>query len=435
MQNSVWQLNPAAFILAENRSLSRADLWNQAWLWAQNLPAKPVVINLFQDRAKFICCLMAVALRQGTTILPPDTAEQTLQALQSQHQAWLAADFELPARLQTAEISSLNWQLNSEIAAQPIDFAPVFDAQIWLFTSGSTGEPKKVSKSWSEMLLLAQQAVASLQIQPDLTFISTVPSQHMFGLETSVFWPLIAGVKIWQFQVFYPADIEKLMLELSGKKLLISTPLHLKTLAEFELEKLQIQQIVSATAAMSFELSSSLIQKFNAQVFEVLGSTETASFAVRQHQIPANENWKLYRNNRFVVTKTGQPGLVNEDLQTVQEIADLIEIFDPQTFKLVGRRKDLIKIAGKRQSFMQLNNCLQSCVADGVFIWSEQQDRLEALVVSDLNPQQIRQALADKIDQVFMPRKIHYLQKLPRNKLGKIQRQALDDLITKLRSQ
>src|SRR5439155_25102434 len=60
-----------------------------------------------------------------------------------------------------------------------------------LFTSGSTGTPHAHKKTWGELADGALALTRSVGTPPAGTAIlGTVPPQHMFGLETTVMFPL-----------------------------------------------------------------------------------------------------------------------------------------------------------------------------------------------------------------------------------------------------
>jgi 3-hydroxymyristoyl/3-hydroxydecanoyl-(acyl carrier protein) dehydratase len=102
---------------------------------------------------------------------------------------------------------------------------------------------------------------------------------------------------------------------------------------------------------------------------------------------------------------------------------------------LLGRDTDLIKIAGRRTSLAALNAILLDIAGleDGVlFVPSgaapEQRPVLIYTRGTSLSPAQLKTALKQKIDQVFVPRTFIEVDKLPRNERGKLNLQALTSL-------
>jgi acyl-coenzyme A synthetase/AMP-(fatty) acid ligase len=64
-------------------------------------------------------------------------------------------------------------------------------------------------------------------------------------------------------------------------------------------------------------------------------------------------------------------------------------------------------------------------VRDGVVFMPGDATRTAALVVSELPPAHILDALAQHIDPVFLPRPLLMVQQLPRNAVGKLTQAAL----------
>ncbi len=65
------------------------------------------------------------------------------------------------------------------------------------FTSGTIGRPKAIHKTWREFQQSAHLAASHFGLEhKNWTIVSTVPPQHMYGLETSLFWPLFSSVAI-----------------------------------------------------------------------------------------------------------------------------------------------------------------------------------------------------------------------------------------------
>ena len=74
----------------------------------------------------------------------------------------------------------------------PESFDPV-EASIELFTSGSTGDPKRIRKTFSNFL--AESAALEDLWGHDFEaaeIVATVPHQHLYGLTFKIVWPLLS---------------------------------------------------------------------------------------------------------------------------------------------------------------------------------------------------------------------------------------------------
>ena len=119
-------------------------------------------------------------------------------------------------------------------------------------------------------------------------------------------------------------------------------------------------------------------------------------------------------------------------------MCDELEPIDADRFLLHGRLADLVNIAGKRSSLAYLNHQLNSIagVVDGVFFFPEEPHpsqagvaRVAAAVVAPrLDAARLTEALRQRIDPVFLPRPLLFVERLPRNGTGKLPREALRSL-------
>ncbi len=119
-------------------------------------------------------------------------------------------------------------------------------------------------------------------------------------------------------------------------------------------------------------------------------------------------------------------------------LADVLEVVDAETFRLLGRSNDLINVAGKRSSIGHLDYHLNSIegVVDGAFWMPPDGDadkggivRLVAFVVAPgVARERIVDALRERVDAAFLPRRVVHVDALPREATGKLTRAGLADL-------
>jgi acyl-coenzyme A synthetase/AMP-(fatty) acid ligase len=116
-------------------------------------------------------------------------------------------------------------------------------------------------------------------------------------------------------------------------------------------------------------------------------------------------------------------------------LSDVIELRG-EYFLLHGRQADMVNIAGKRSSLGYLNHQIASVpgVLDAAFFLPDEEDdkgitRLALFVVAPgLQRQQLLSALRQRIDAIFLPRPVVFVQKLPRDATGKLLRNELQEL-------
>lgn len=406
--------------MIEGGFFDREQSWPLARLQAlacalhEDQPLGSPLINAEPGRAHFALGLLRANLAAQGSLLPASESPEHLQALQSRY---AAAQYPLPASLvlPKAVADSIAWWDSPNA--------------VLCFTSGSTGEPKLIAKSWRALSGSVQGMAAAAGWQAGATkIVATVPPQHMFGLEMSVLSVLVAGCWAHVSKPFFPADVMAAMTDAQGATVLVSTPLHLRALLKSGLEWPRLEQIVSATAPLDQALARSLEAASDAQVLEVYGSTETGAVACRH--TARDDVWTLFGNVEFAE----DGALSAEHLPDACRLQDEIEVLDKRRFRLLGRPQNMLKVAGKRYSLDALTHELQSIdgVCDAVALVPPASERPAALVVSSqLEPAQIRQILSHRLDPVFLPRPLLMVEAIPRNATGKLQRAELLKLLAR----
>ncbi len=403
-------------------TFSHADLLAHAVALSKKLPEKKYPINLSQDRYLFIVAYLAVCLREQITLLPSNQAPKTLIDLKETYpDSYILSD----------NLAEADFFISYESLEKSSILLPAINIDRTLsisFTSGSTGTPKAIPKTWREFQTSAELALQRFNLKnQSITFISTVPMQHMYGLETSLFWVLFSQLSLHNSRPFYPEDIRNTLNSIKNDKILVSTPRHLKSCCQIEAKWRDIKFILSSTAPMDRLLANQIEQNLHAPVFELFGSTETLSFATRRPT--ESSKWQLYASISLM-HKNEQFILQGGHIAKPHILDDNFRIEDKFFFTLLGRSADTLKIAGKRASLSELNQLLVQItgVEDGIF-FSSKNDRLSALVVSQLPKKTIIQHLKESIDEVFMPRVIYAVTAIPRNEMGKIIKTELEQLI------
>ena len=148
------------------------------------------------------------------------------------------------------------------------------------------------------------------------------------------------------------------------------------------------------------------------RMFEIYGCSEIGSLAVRQEHRQSTD-WTFF--DIFDLDLNQEQLQVSSPLLDAPvTLADRFGKGGDNRMQLLGRASDLVKVAGKRESLARLNSELLSLpgVTDGVVYQPEALgvpggERLAAFVVGkNLNPANLRQALASKLDPAFVPRPI-----------------------------
>ncbi len=408
------------------RPISRAVFLGHVAYVAPQLPPARFLLNLCEDRYRFMVAFAAAGLNGQTILLPSSRANLHLQQL--------SEEYPNSARIGDADITSALEEADRVDSTEfTIPDLPGAHVMAVAFTSGSTGRAKPNPKSWGELVSGARQARRRFGFAAGMTIVATVPPQHMYGLETSIMTALASEASVHGGRPFFPDDVRAALAAVPAPRVLVTTPIHLQACVRAGLRWPSTAFLISATAPLGPALAAQAETTFGAPVLEIYGFTEAGSIASRRTL--DGDRWRLYDGFQL---RDGR--LSGAHLPESVPLNDLVEVCGETEFRLFGRREDLINIAGKRNSLAALNHQLNQIagVVEGVFVLPDdtgaEVQRLMALVVAPaLSERQVLAALAERIDPVFLPRPLLKVGALPRNDTGKITREALLALIGLIR--
>lgn len=400
---------------------------------AESLPDRPTVLNLATSRYEFLVGFAAAILRCQLTLLPQSRASQTLRRIAGDY----PDSYGLTDRDETIDgIESVSIQLRGGQAPWPgeIPRVPLNQVVAVAFTSGSTGQPMPNMKTWGALTAVAHATGSRLGIKGGdrASVVATVPHQHMFGLEASVMLPIMHGLVMHAGRPLFPADIRSVLADLTGQRILVTTPLHLRACVTEGVRFPPVALILSATAPLSHSLAKEAERHFHTEVHEIFGFAEAGSVAERR--TIDGDRWRPLDGVRVVQDQTSW--MVHaEYLPAPVPVPDRITVDAQGMFVIHGREADQVNVAGHRVSLGELNQKLLEIdgVQDGVFFMPEEGadlvTRLMAFVVAPgKTSEEIQRALRTHIDPVFMPRPLICLSSLPRNATGKLSRESVSEL-------
>jgi acyl-coenzyme A synthetase/AMP-(fatty) acid ligase len=391
------------------------------------LPARGAMINLCDDRYRFIVAFAAAQCAKQTVLLPSARVEQVVSEVERSHEpTYRFSDAEVDAALVLARTRSFT--------------RPQTDHTAMIgFTSGSTGQPRPFPKRWDSIQantannLRAMLHVLGANSTPAM--LATVPPQHMYGMELSVLVPLFSGISVHSARPLFPADVAKALAELPEPRILVSTPVHMRTLVESPQIMPRTQLIVSATAPLDAVLAQAVEAKFDGVLLEMFGSTETCVIASRRTALESE--WQSYAGISLEPVEEGT-WVKAPWLSTPILLQDHFEVRDDQRFVVKGRNTDMVEVAGKRASLADLTRRVLAIpgVQDAIVFQPDSSAasgirRVAALVVAQgMTSAAVLKQLESAVDAAFLPRPLVIVERLPRNELGKLPK---DELLRMLR--
>jgi acyl-coenzyme A synthetase/AMP-(fatty) acid ligase len=412
-----------------------ADVRRVAARLAAHERERRYVVNACGDRYRFAVAFCAALVDGRVNLLPSSRAPGALTELAARYPAHVvaidaepAADFSASVLIEQAPGDGFAWP--------PPRIARDAEAAI-AFTSGSTGVPLAQVKLWGSLVDGAAGERTALALQaapPDTVLVGTVSPQHMFGLESTVLLALHGPFAFADAHPLHPEQVAAALAAVSGHRVLVTTPVHLRALAASSTPMPPLAGIVCATAALTQELAARCEALWHTQVREIYGCTETGQVAARR--TVEGPQWHALPGVSIEEREDGFWASGGHVLKAAP-LADLLRLQDAQTFLLEGRSNDLVNVAGRRTSLAALNHALLAIegVVDGTFFVPDEpaaggrEARLLAFVVAPRRPRtEILAALRERVDPVFLPRPLVLVDALPRNATGKLPRADLSAL-------
>lgn len=318
-------------------------------------------------------------------------------------------------------------------------------------TSGSTAKPKRIVKTFES---LAAETVfhrdhtvaATLKGEPakEVTVLATIEPGHMYGMLWRVLLEKAVAAKVDEEVILTPESLIAKM-RAAKKVMLVTTPSFLKRFAAYA-DQYEVPpncvEIVTSGALLTAEVSAAAKRVFGVSPLEIFGSTETGGVAWRRQDgnCPQPYDWQVFAP---VKVRVNPEGCLTVDspfsYQRGFTMGDGAELSpDARSFKLLGRRDRLVKIAEERVSLPEMEAKIAELdsVREAALVTLEGTHGtvLGAVLAVDvvklaIPPEEItrgRMALAmrSRLLPIFpkgtVPRRYRFVRELPRNQQGKV---------------
>ncbi|KAA0678512.1 AMP-binding protein [Azospirillum brasilense] len=310
------------------------------------------------------------------------------------------------------------------------------ETPLTFFTSGSTGEPKRVVRTLGmlEAEALATEAVLGRLAGPTARVHATVPHQHVYGLNFRLLWPLVTGRP---FASAMHELWETALAALDAGSVLVTSPAHLTRLAGIAPlpPSRRPALVLSAGAPLPEPAAREAAAVFGTPVTEIFGSTETGAIAHRRRDAE-DPSWRPLPGVVAGRTPDGRLRVGATHVEGREHVSsDLVEMAEDGGFRVLGRADRIAKVEGKRVSLPEVEAQLRRSplVADAAALMLEQ---LCAVVVpsaegaarlADLGAfrfgRLLRRELSAVQEPAGLPRRWRFVSRLPDGTLGK-RRQA-----------
>jgi acyl-coenzyme A synthetase/AMP-(fatty) acid ligase len=403
---------------------------------AAALPQRRHVLNACADRYRFTVAFAASLVANKVSLLPSTHTPEVIRQLTEFAPDVFCLTDDARCQIDLPRVRFPELLPGESVPWQPVEIERDRLAA-YVFTSGSTGTPLPYKKTWGRLVNCVRFEAQRLGLLDGRShaIVGTVPPQHMYGFESTVLVALQSGNAFSSGRPFYPADVCSELASVPQPRMLVSTPVHLRTLVGSDVPLPPADLVLSATAPLSQNLAREVEQRFATRLLEIYGSTETGQIASRR--TAENVEWQLFEGVRLF-GEGEETWAEGGHVEQPTPMCDVLEVTSADRFLLHGRLSDLVNIAGKRSSLSYLNHQLNAIpgVVDGAFFVREPDEgsstgvtRVAALVVAPtLDAAALTEQLRKRIDAVFMPRPLLFADSLPRNDTGKLPHDSLRSL-------
>lgn len=395
----------------------------------------------FDDSSFFLVALLAVLHTQNQPIIPGNCLSGPLNEQQQHYDAVLT---DMSLNLQKPQVK-LPFTEGTEGLAKAIDLLPILpNATITLFTSGSTGQPKKIIKSLAAMNTEAHWLASLLSKKVSFNQVqATVSHQHLYGLTFRIWLPLSLGAS---FDARMKTYQEELAASVNKTTLIITSPAFIKRI-DAKLASCPCAGLVSAGGLLPWQDAESVMHWTGSAVTEIYGSTETGVLAWRSRSL-ANPYWTPFTDVYFEASTSNKPSHVFSPLiddPAGYPLSDKLVFNEAGQFLLEGRLDRTVKIEEKRISLDEVEKRLkdlpQVLEAAVVILERHNRTRLGAVLVLNDNGLELkskltagrfaahlREALQGWLEPVAIPKNWRIVEKLPLNSMGKLSQPLLKEL-------
>jgi len=307
---------------------------------------------------------------------------------------------------------------------------------IQLFTGGSMGKPKIWSKTPRNIFFEALFLQTKFNITEHDSFISTVPPYHIYGLLFSIIIPFISSASVLEETYVFPNEIIDTTSS-SGATILVSVPISYRSLKNHEFKMPSLRIAFSSAGMLDKNDGEHFFKETGLGITEVYGSTETGGIASRCRP-EGEEEWFpfepvewIIEDERLLVSSEFISPEIPRNSRNYYITGDKVKKSGNKNFILLGRADGVVKIAGNRVDMGDVQNKIRNLkdIRDA-FIFSipsnkGRENDIAALIVSDLNENEIKKALAVILETFAMPRRIIITDGIPVLSTGKYERACI----------
>lgn len=317
----------------------------------------------------------------------------------------------------------------------------IIDENVYVnfYTSGSTGYPKLIEKTLKQFEAEASKIVNQFNYEmKDSVFLYTVPHYHSYGFVFAVLVPYMLELKFLNNRINYLETVNNFS---DYKKItIVTTPAFLKRIDKSSLKIKSEWHLFSSTGMLDKKVNELCKEIFGSDVTEIYGSTEAGAMAYRRRS--ENELWTRLSVVKLKVDENGSieccSGYTGDNVWI--HVGDVVNMKNENEFELLGREDSIVKIEGKRISVQQIDIqiLMDKHFKDSYTIYckSDKREYIASFIVlnnHNINLEDMKKYVIDYLkgyfETVVLPKKIYFVDAIPRSEIGKVDRKALDSIM------
>ncbi|NQX61425.1 AMP-binding enzyme [Paenibacillus qinlingensis] len=314
------------------------------------------------------------------------------------------------------------------------DIVPVQEPSICMFSSGTTGKPKLISRSWSAIEVEITAYNAAIELDSSITPIVISPVSHSYGLISGVLSAMERQV-VPHVAAYTNPKLTLALLRDTPKHIVYGVPMTLHVLTSFPSD-IRFYQFMSSGAPMPQGLIDRLTPMAFGGLLQQYGCSEAGCISMNRSLRHSADIGKLLGHIQLVETGSS-PDVPKELVIAIQNqviyTGDLA-YQDQEVLHLLSRADDVINVSGLKVYPLEVENVISQLPGIGecvVYRGSHpvMGEIVCCMVVADpeIKSETIREWCIQKLPPYKVPSKVVCVTKLPRNATGKISRKLLEE--------
>jgi len=306
-------------------------------------------------------------------------------------------------------------------------------AKIILFTSGTTGQPKEIKHSLSNLI---REVRIGKKFEDNVWAFAYNPT-HMAGLQV-LFQAFLNANSL--YDVFeHPKDEVVKILGKYGITNISATPTFYRLLVPMKHSVLSLRNVSLGGEKSDANLHQRIKESFpNAKILNIYASTEAGTLFST-----SGKYFKIVSDKSELVKIVEGELLIHKDLlgevnknegniETWYKTGDLVEIVNAKTneFIFTSRKNEMINVGGNKVNPSEIEAVIDSIEGiEKAFIYGKPNSILGNMLYArvqlknkDLTEIQIKRILNSKLDNFQIPRRIEFVESLSLTRTGKLKR-------------